>query len=68
MASMAFELMDEEAIACEASSDLLWMEVQGYPHAYSLSFILLRGRRGEGQWPAPIVPELLQAVQSLGVF
>ena len=60
---VARELMDEEAIACEATSELLWMEVRGYPQAYSLSFILLTGRRGEGQWSAPIVPNLIQAAQ-----
>lgn len=65
---MAAELMAEEAIACEASSDLIWMEVSGYPQQYSLSFILLTGRRGEGHWPAAIVPELLQATQTIQVF
>lgn len=65
MNQMADELMDEEAIACEAESDLLWMEVQGYPQAFRLSFILLSGRRAEGQWSAPVVPELVQAVRVL---
>lgn len=68
MNQMTSELMDQEAIACEAESDLLWMEVQGYPHAYRLSFILLSGRRAEGQWPAPVVAELVQAVQTIKVF
>jgi hypothetical protein len=68
IAQMSTELMDEEAIACEAASDLLWMEVRGYPQHYSLSFILLSGRRGEGQWAAETVPSLLQAIQTLNVF
>ncbi|MFE1746651.1 DUF1818 family protein [Coleofasciculus sp. H7-2] len=68
MRQIAAELMDEEKIACEAESDLLWMEVEGYPHAYSLRFILHTGRRGEGSWTPAAVPELLQATQMLKVF
>jgi hypothetical protein len=68
MSEMASELMDEERIACEAESDLLWMEVEGYPSAYSLRFILNRGRRCEGGWAASVVPELVQAAQLLKVF
>lgn len=62
------ELMDQETITCEAVSNLLWMEVRGYPHAYGLGFILLSGRRGEGHWTAIAVPELVQATQLLRVF
>jgi len=68
IAQMQSELMDEEAIACEVESDLLWLEANGYPHAYSLHLMLLTGRRGEGHWTADVVPELLQAVRSLKVF
>lgn len=68
MSQMASELMDEEKIACEAESDLLWMEVEGYPSAYSLCFILNTGRRGEGNWLTDAVPGLVQATQSLKVF
>lgn len=68
MSQMASELMEEEKIACEAESDLLWMEVEGYPNAYSLRFILNSGRRGEGGWPAEAVPHLWQAAQVLKVF
>ena len=68
MSQMANELMEEEAIACEAESDLLWLEVQGYPQAYSLHCMLLTGRGGEGSWPAPVVPDLIQAAQTLRVF
>jgi hypothetical protein len=61
MSQMASELMDEEKIACEAESDLLWMEVEGYPSAYTLRFILNTGRRCEGSWLAQAVPGLVQA-------
>lgn len=62
------ELMAEEAIACEASSDLLWMEVRGLPDAFSLSFILLTGRRAEGIWSAAATPNILRTVQMLRVY
>lgn len=62
------ELMDEEKIACEAESDLVWMEVEGYPHHYNLRFILNRGRGVEGRWEASAVPGLLQAAGMLKVF
>jgi hypothetical protein len=68
MAQMSNELMDEEAIACEAESDLLWLEVEGYPHAYRLHLILLTGRRVEGCWSTSAVPNLIQAIQLLQVF
>lgn len=68
MNQMVSELMDEEKISCEAESDLLWMEVEGYPHAYTLRFILNTGRRGEGSWLSEAVPGLVQAAQSLKVF
>jgi hypothetical protein len=66
--SIAEVLMDEETIACEVESDLLWLEAQGYPHSYTLHLILLKGRRGEGQWAATAVPEMMQALQLLRVF
>jgi len=68
MSQMAKELMDEEKITCEAESDLLWMEVEGYPDAYTLRLILNTGRRCEGSWLASAVPSLVQAAQSLKVF
>lgn len=68
MSQMASELMDEEKIATEAESDLIWLEVEGYPHAYSLQLIVNSGRRCEGNWPAEVVPHLVQAVQILKVF
>ena len=68
MKQLATELMDEEKIACEAESDLLWIEVEGYPHAYSLRLILNTGRGVEGKWDTAAVPELLQASGMLKVF
>jgi Domain of unknown function (DUF1818) len=68
MKQLEAELMDEEKIACEAQSDLMWMEVEGYPHSYSLQFILTCERCAEGKWDAVAVSELLQAVSTLKVF
>lgn len=68
MKQLAAELMDEEKIACEAESDLLWMEVEGYPQAYSLRLILNTERGVEGKWEATAVPDLLQAAGTLKVF
>jgi len=68
MKQLTAELMDEEKIACEAESDLLWMEVEGYPHEYTLRFILNTGRCVEGKWNASAVPGLLQAAEILKVF
>ncbi|WP_448562744.1 DUF1818 family protein [Trichothermofontia sp.] len=68
MAAMASELMPDERIACEAESEWLWLEVEGYSHAYSLSVILHSGRRVEGHWPPTAVPGLLAATQGWTVF
>lgn len=68
MAQMQAELMDEERINCEAESDLLWVEVEGFPQAYRLRLILLTGRRAEAEWTEAAVPGLLQAMQTLRVF
>ncbi|MDZ7958062.1 MAG: DUF1818 family protein [Aulosira sp. DedQUE10] len=68
MKQMATELMDEEKIACEAESDLLWLEVEGYHHSYSLRLILNTGRCAEGSWDDSAVPGLVQAAGMLKVF
>jgi len=65
MAYMATELMDEEKISCELESDRLWIEAEGYAHAYTLHFILHTGRRGEGNWGDRAAAELTRAVQAL---
>lgn len=68
MERMTQELMDEEKIACEAESERLWLEVEGYPHAYSLRLILNQGRCCEGNWTEEAARELVQAAQMLSVF
>ncbi|MEH2196149.1 MAG: DUF1818 family protein [Nostoc sp.] len=68
MKQLATELMEEEKITCEAESNLLWMEVEGYPHDYTLRFILNTGRCVEGKWDASAVPGLLQAAGMVKVF
>jgi hypothetical protein len=68
MSQMTGELMDEEKLHCEVEGDLLWLEAAGYPGAYSIRLILNQGRRGEGFWPASVVPELIQAAQILKIF
>ncbi len=68
MSQLNSELMDEEKISCEAESNLLWLEVEGYAHSYNLRFILLSGRCAEGSWDEIAVKSLVQAVQTLQVF
>jgi hypothetical protein len=65
---LAPELMDEEKITCEAESNLLWMEVEGYPHSFCMRFVLNTSRRAEGKWSASAVAGLLQAAAMLKVF
>ncbi len=65
---MSDELMEEERIACEAESELLWLEVEGFPNAYSVRVILNQGRRCEGNWPAEVVRELYREIQKLKTF
>lgn len=65
MAAMATELMAEERIACEAESELLWLEAEGFPDNYSLGFILYQGRGCEGNWSATALAELLAAWDNL---
>lgn len=66
--SMKTELMDEEAIAIDKETELLWMQVEGFPDAYSISFILRSGRRAEGYWSSETASELNQAIQSIQLF
>jgi hypothetical protein len=68
MQYMQQELMEEERISCEAESDLIWMEAEGFPQAYRLRLIVLNGRRAEAEWSEAAVPGLVQAVQMLKVF
>ena len=66
MNQMAAELMEEEKISCEAETDLLWMEVAGYPHSYTLRLIINSDRRCEGNWVEGAAPQLLHALNSIG--
>jgi hypothetical protein len=68
MRSMQAELMDEESIACEAESDLVWIQAEGSPSQYNLRLILNTGRSCEGNWVADAVPELVAAMDSLKFF
>ncbi len=68
ISQISSELMEEEKIACEAESDLVWLEVEGDPSAYHLHLIVNKGRRVEVTWPSIVVPELIQAIQLLKVF
>ncbi len=64
MAAMAAELMSEERLCCEAESDRLWLEVEGFPQSYGLRLILSQGRGAEGAWATTAVPGLVGAARS----
>ncbi|WP_310481898.1 DUF1818 family protein [Chamaesiphon sp. VAR_48_metabat_403] len=66
--SIEAELMDEESIACEAESELVWMQLAGLSGRYSLRLILNTGRGCEGNWTAEAVAESIVAVDSLKFF
>jgi len=66
--AMTTKLMDAERITCEQTTDHLWIEAEGFPHHYSLRFILLTGRQAEGEWPATVTPELVQAIPAITLF
>ena len=61
MAEMASQRMDEERLTCEQETEKIWLEAEGFPQCYTLRFILLTGRKGEGEWPESVVPQLLAA-------
>ncbi|MEM8639469.1 MAG: DUF1818 family protein [Cyanobacteria bacterium P01_G01_bin.54] len=68
MSQMAAELMAEERIACEAESERLWLEVEGFPDAYDLRLMVKGDRRCEGNWATSALPGLLQGLKMLQVF
>jgi hypothetical protein len=68
MAAMADELMAEERLCCEAESEQLWLEVEGFPQAYALRLILQQGRRAELSWSPEATAALLQAIAALESF
>ncbi|MGD1900274.1 MAG: DUF1818 family protein [Phormidesmis sp.] len=63
MAAMAEQLMDEERLTCEQETETIWLEADGFPKSYRLRFILLTGRRGEGEWSENAVFSLLAALK-----
>ena len=65
MAAMTAELMDDERVACEQETSLVWLEAEGFPAGYDLRLILLTGRGGEGTWSAEAVPGLLAGLTEL---
>ena len=67
MDEMSTTLMDQERISCEAETDLIWLEAEGFPHSYTLRLIVHNNRRCEGNWRSAVVPELLEAINSLGM-
>jgi len=64
MEQMAQELVDEERITCQAQSELLWLEVEGYPHNFDLRLILETGRCAEGNWSVQAVLELITTAKN----
>ena len=68
LTAIADQLMDEEKIAVEVESDILWLEAEGYVNHYALSLILHQNRRCEAHWPASAVPSLVQAIQTIEVW
>lgn len=68
MSQLKDELMAEEKIDCEAESDLLWLQVSGYPRSYSLRLLLSSGRKAEGNWSATAAPAMITATSALGLF
>ncbi len=68
MAAMAAELMEEERLCCEAESECLWLEAEGFPTSYGIRLILSQGRGAEGAWAAAAVPGLLGAARALKTF
>ncbi len=62
---IATELMPDEAIELEAETALIWVGLEGYSHRYSLRFILLSDRGGEGAWSESATPSFLQALAGI---
>jgi len=68
MELMQAELMAEETITCEVQSDLIWLEVVGFPSAYSLRLLVEQGRRCEGNWQESAVKAMTAAIQVFNGF
>ncbi len=65
MSAMTEQLMDEERLSCEQETETIWIEAEGFPSRYNLRFILLTGRKCEGEWPAEAVLQLITALNRL---
>ena len=61
--SIASELMDEERISIEAESELVWLELEGFPTNYDLRMLLLTNRNVEANWKAITTKELVNLAQ-----
>lgn len=68
LAAIALELMDEERLTCEAESETLWLEAEGFPQSFALRFILQSGRRCEGAWPPGVASAVVQATGQMMLF
>jgi Domain of unknown function (DUF1818) len=68
MRSISAELMEDENIACEAETSLLWMQASGLATKYSLRLILSSERGCEGNWGVDAIPDLVTAVSNLKLF
>ncbi len=68
MKSLVTQLMEEELVSCELETEYLWMEVEGFPDAFRLSFILNQGRCVEGGWSASITSELIKGLARIQRF
>ena len=62
MEAIASQLMAEESITLEQTFPALTLIASGSATAWGLYVQLHQGRRGEGFWPADVVPELCQAL------
>ncbi|WP_414350442.1 DUF1818 family protein [Synechococcus sp. R5-16] len=62
MEAIASQLMAEEGITLEQTCPALTLIASGSATAWGLYVQLHQGRRGEGFWPADVVPELCQAL------
>ncbi|MFT0813673.1 DUF1818 family protein [Synechococcus sp. OH20] len=60
--AIASQLMAEESITLEQTFPVLTLIASGSATAWGLYLQLHQGRRGEGFWPADVVPELCRAV------
>ncbi len=62
MEAVTSQLMAEESITLEQTFPALTLVASGSATAWGLYLQLHQGRRGEGFWPAEVVPELCRAL------